>query len=134
LIEGRIWKEVMAQEMKYLHKNEKWDLVDLPNGKKPISIKWVLKKNLNRTGQVKKYKARMVAKWYSQVEGVDFIDIFSPIVKLNSIRVLMSLDENFNIEIEKMNVNKMFLHGNLEEKIYMKLFEEFVIKGKKYMV
>jgi hypothetical protein len=67
------------------------------------------------TGQVEKFKSRLVVKGYSQVEGVDFSDIFSPIAKLTSIRVLMSLDATFDLEIEQMDVKTMFLHGDLEE-------------------
>jgi hypothetical protein len=66
-------------------------------------------------GQVKKFKARLVAKGYSQVEGVDFGDIFSPVEKLTSIRVLMSLAATFDLEIEQMDVKTTFLHGDLEE-------------------
>jgi hypothetical protein len=107
---------------------------ELPNGRKPIGSKWVFKKKLNAVGQVKKFKARLVAKGYSQVEGVNFGDIFSPVAKLTSIRVLMSLAATFDLEIEKMDVKTMFLHGDLEEEIYMKQPEGFVVKGKKELV
>jgi hypothetical protein len=75
----------------------------------------VFKKKLNATGQVEKFKARLVAKGYSQVEGFDFGEIFSPVEKLTSIRVLMSLAVKFDLEIEKMDVKTMFLHGDLEK-------------------
>jgi hypothetical protein len=74
-------------------------------------------KNLNTTGQFKKFKARLVEKGYSQVKGVEFGEIFSPAAKLTSIRVLMSLDVSFDLEIEQMDVNIVFLHGDLEEEI-----------------
>jgi hypothetical protein len=64
-IEGKLWKDVMVEEMESLNKNETWDLVELPNVIKPISSKWVLKKKLNIIGQVKKSKARLVEKGYS---------------------------------------------------------------------
>jgi hypothetical protein len=76
----------------------------------------------------------LVAKGYSQVEGVDFGDIFSPVEKLTSIRVLMSLAATFNMEIEQMDMKTTFLHGDLEEEIYMKQPHRFVVKGKKYLV
>ena len=66
-------------------------MVELPNGRKPIGSKWVFKKKLNTTGKVEKYKARLVAKGYSQVEGIDFGEIFSPIAKMTSIRFILSL-------------------------------------------
>jgi hypothetical protein len=71
--------------MASLDKNEAWDLVELPTRTKPISSKWVFKNKLNAEGKVEKYKARLVAKGYSQVEGIDFGEIFSPVAKLTSI-------------------------------------------------
>jgi hypothetical protein len=85
---------------------------------------------MNSIGQVQKFKARLVVKVYSQDEGVNFGEIFSPIEKLTSIRVLMSLTTAFDLEIEHMDVKTMFLHGDLEEEIYMKHPEGFVVKGK----
>jgi hypothetical protein len=110
----------MVKQMESLHKMETWDLVELPNGRKLVGSKWVFKKTLNTTGLVEKFKAQLVAKGYSQVEGVDFGEIFSPVEKLTSIRVLISLAATFYLEIEKMDVKTMFLHRGLEEEIYMK--------------
>ena len=92
-------------------KTEAWDLVELPDGKKPIGSKWVFKKKLNATGKVEKYKARLVAKGYSQVEGIDFGEIFSPVAKMTSIRFLLSLAAKFDLEVEQMDVKTTFLHG-----------------------
>ena len=78
-----------------------------------------IQKETNVVGHVEKFKARQVAKGYSQVEGVDFGEIFSPVAKLTSIRVL-SLAAAFDLEIEQIDVNITFLHGDLEEEIYMK--------------
>ena len=63
--DGKLWKEAMVDEMTSLHKNEAWDLVELPAGRKPIGRKWVFKKKMNVEGKVEKYKARLVAKGYS---------------------------------------------------------------------
>ena len=86
--------------MEALDKNEAWDLVELPNGRKPIGSKWVFKKKLNAAGKVEKYKARLVAKGYSHVEGIDFGEIFSPVAKMTSIRFLLSLVVAFDLEVE----------------------------------
>jgi hypothetical protein len=96
--------------------------------------KWVFNKNMNATGQVEKLTYRLVAKGYSQVEGVEFGEIFSLVAKLNSIRVLMTLATKFDLEIKQMDVKTMFLHGDLEEEIYMKHLEGFVVKGKQELV
>ena len=76
----------MVEEMEDLNKNEAWDLVEFSNGRKIVGSKWVLKKKLNATRKVEKYKARLVEKGYSHVEGIDFGEIFSPVVKFTSIR------------------------------------------------
>eukprot|EP00253_Pinus_taeda_P004391 PITA_04391 len=98
--DGKLWKVAMADEMASLHKNEAWDLVELPAGRKPIGNKWVFKKKTNTEGKVDKYKARLVAKGYSQVLGIDFGDIFSPIAKITSIRLLLSVASTFDFEVE----------------------------------
>jgi hypothetical protein len=120
--------------MESLHKNETWDLVKLPNGRKLIGSKWVFKKKLNEVGQVEKFKSLLVVKIYPQVKGVNFGEIFSPVTKLTSIRVLMYLVLEVDLETKKMDVNKTFLHGDLEEEIYMKHPEGFSIRGNKDLV
>eukprot|EP00253_Pinus_taeda_P014157 PITA_14157 len=121
----------MVDEMASLHKNEAWDLVELSAGRKPIGSKWVFKKKSNAKGKVEKYKAQLVAKGYYQVLGIDFGDIFSPVAKVTSIRLLLFVVAAFGFEVEQMDVKTTFLHGNLEEEIYMKQAEGFVVKGKK---
>eukprot|EP01018_Ginkgo_biloba_P015053 Gb_15757 [translate_table: standard] len=112
----------MDEEMVALKKNDTWDLVPLPDGRKPVGCKWVFKKKVSSDGSVEKYKARLVAKGYSQVEGIDFGEIFSLIAKLTSIRFLLF--------VEQMDVKTTFLHGDLEEEIYMTQREHYVEKGK----
>jgi hypothetical protein len=98
--DGNLWKRAMEEEMASLDKNEAWDLVELPTGRNPIGRKWVFKKKLNAEGKVEKYKARSVAKGYSQVEGIDFGEIFSLVAKLTSIRLMLSVAAAFDFEIE----------------------------------
>eukprot|EP00253_Pinus_taeda_P026812 PITA_26812 len=117
--------------MSSLHKNEAWDLVELPAGREPIDNKWVFKKKTNEKGKVEKHKARLVAKGYSQVPGIDFGDIFSPVSKVTSIILLLSVVASFDFEVEQMDVKTTFLHRDLEEEIYMKQPEGFAVKGKK---
>eukprot|EP00253_Pinus_taeda_P036371 PITA_36371 len=129
--DDRLWKEAIVDEMTSLHKNEAWDLVELSAGRKPIGNKWVFKKKANAKEKVEKYKDRLVAKCYSQVQGIDFGDIFSPIAKVASIRLLSSIIVAFNFEVKQMDAKTTFLHGDLEEEIYMKQPEGFAVKGKK---
>jgi hypothetical protein len=110
----------MVEEMDSFDKNEAWDIVEFLAGRKFVGIKWLFKKKFNAEGKVEKYKAQLVEKSYSQVEGIDFGDIFSPIAKLTSIRFLLSIVVAFDLEVEQMDVKTTFLHGDLEEEIYMK--------------
>eukprot|EP00253_Pinus_taeda_P029575 PITA_29575 len=121
----------MVDEMTSLHKNEACDLVELLTGRKPIGNKWVFKKKTNAEGKVEKYKSQLVAKDYSQVPRIDFGDSFSPVAKVASIRLLLSIAAAFDFEVEQMDVKTTFLHGDLEEEIYMKQSKGFAMKGKK---
>jgi hypothetical protein len=118
--DSKLWKKAMVEEMDALDKNKAWDIVELPAGRKSVGIKWLFKKKFNAEGKVEKYKSRLVAKGYSQVEGIDFGEIFSPIAKLTSIRFLLSIVVAFDLKVEQMDVKTTFLHGDLEEEIYMK--------------
>ncbi|GJS37168.1 transposable element [Tanacetum coccineum] len=77
-----------------------------------------------------RFKARLVAKGYSQKEGIDYNEIFSPVIRHTSIRVLLSLVAHHDLELEQLDVKTAFLHGDLEEEIYMSQPEGFVIQGK----
>eukprot|EP00253_Pinus_taeda_P010506 PITA_10506 len=98
--DGKLWKEAMVDEITSSHKNEAWDLVELPTRRKPIGRKWVFKKKTIVEGKVKKYKARLVAKGYSQVPRIDFGDIFSPVSKVTSIILLLFVVVAFDFEVE----------------------------------
>ena len=88
----------------------------------------------NSGGSQPKYKARLVVKGFSQKKGVNFKEIFSPVVKMSSIRVVLRIATNVNLEIEQLDVKTAFLHGDLEEKIYMEQSEEFKESGKENLV
>jgi hypothetical protein len=106
----------MNEEMASLDKNEAWYLVELLTGRNPIGNKWVFKKKLNAEGKVEKYKAQLVENDYSQVEGIDFGEILSPVAKLTSIRFMLSVDAAFDFEVEQMDVKTTFLHGIWKKK------------------
>ena len=115
-----LWKKAMDEKMDSLDKNEAWNLVQLPAGRKSVGSKWLFRKKLNAEGKVDKYKARLVAKGYSQVEGIDFGEIFSTVAKLTCIRFLLAIVVSFDLEVEQMDVKTTFSHGDLEEEIQMK--------------
>jgi hypothetical protein len=120
--------------MDALDKNEAWDIIYFLVGRQFFGSKWLFKKKFNAEGKVEKYKARLVAKGYSQVKGIDFGDIFSPVAKLTSIRFILFIVASFDFEGEQMDVKKTILHGDMEEEICMKQPEGFVVKGKKELV
>eukprot|EP00253_Pinus_taeda_P006399 PITA_06399 len=121
----------MVDEMASLHKNEAWDLVKLSARRERIGSKWVLKKKTSAEGKVEKYKVQLVEKSFSQVWEIDFGDIFSPVAKVTSIRLILSVAATFDFKVEQMDVKTTFLHRDLEEEIYMKPPEGFAAKGKK---
>jgi hypothetical protein len=112
-----LWKKAVRSEMDSIMSNETWEVVDPPYGCKPISCKWVFKKMLRPDGTIERYKTKLVAKGYTQKEGEDFFDTYSPVARLTTIRVLFSLAASFGLTIHQMDVNTTFLNGELEEEI-----------------
>ena len=122
----------MQEEMESLHKNDTWDLVRLPKDEKIIRCKWLFKKKEGTSGvEDARYKENLVAKGYSHVPGVDFTDVFSPVVKHSLTRALLGIVAMNDLEFEQLDVKTAFLHGELEEDIYMQQLEGFVVSGKK---
>ena len=125
----------MQDEMESLEKNGAWDLVKLPKDKKPVRYKWIFKRKEGISpSEPARYKARLVAKGYSQILGIDFNDVFSPVVKHSSIRMLRSIVTMHDYDLEQLDVKTAFLHGELDENIYMDQPEGFLIPGKEHLV
>ncbi|KAF5767570.1 putative RNA-directed DNA polymerase [Helianthus annuus] len=122
------WVTAMNEEMEALNRNNTWTLVDLPEGRKPIGCKWVYKIKYKSIGEIERYKARLVAKGYSQKEGVDFDETFSPVVKMVTVRCLISLAVERNWPLFQLDINNAFLYGSLNEEVYMCLPEGFFSK------
>jgi hypothetical protein len=91
------------------------EVVDRPYGCKPVGCKWVFTKKLRPDGTIEKYKARLVAKGYTQKEGEDYFDTYSPVARLTTIRVLLSLAASHGLFVLEMDVKTSFLNGELEE-------------------
>ncbi|GKV32108.1 hypothetical protein SLEP1_g40737 [Rubroshorea leprosula] len=127
------WIKAMQEEMNSLHKNNTYELVELPKGRKTLKNKWVFK--LKKDGdKIVRYKARLVVKGFSQKKGIDFDEIFSPVMKMSSIRVVLGLAASMNLELEQLDVKTAFLHGDLHEEICMDQPEGFEEQGKEHMV
>jgi hypothetical protein len=128
------WMAAMHEEIEALHRNKTWDLVELPKGRKAIGNKWVYKIKRDGNDQVERYRARLVVKGYAQKEGIDFNEIFSPVVRLTTIRVVLAMCAAFDLHLEQLDVKTAFLRGELEEEIYMLQPEGFKEKGKENLV
>ena len=85
------WREAMDAEMESIQKNETWSLTELPAGTKKIGVKWIYKTKLNESGKVDKLKARLVAKGYAQQHGVDYIEVFAPVARMDTVRMIIAL-------------------------------------------
>ena len=111
----------MNAEIATLERNHTWSLVPLPHGHKAIGCRWVYKIKYNYDGFVERYKARLVEKGYTQVEGIDYKEIFSPTAKLTTLRCLLTIVATQEWFTHQLNVQNVFLHGNLDEEVYMSL-------------
>jgi hypothetical protein len=115
------WTQAIKEEMEALLENDTWTLVPLPEGKKAVGCKWVFSIKHKADGSVERYKARLVAKGYTQTYGVDYQETFSPVAKLSTVRILLSLTANLDWPLHQFDVKNAFLHGELEEEVYMDL-------------
>lgn len=127
------WELAMKDEMASLQKNKTWSLIKLPEGKKALQNKWVYRLKEESDGR-RRYKARLVVKGFQQKQGIDFTEIFSPVVKMTTIRVILSIVAAENLHLEQLDVKTAFLHGDLEEDIYMTQPEGFEVPGKENLV
>jgi hypothetical protein len=127
------WELAMKDEMKSLISNNTWELAELPVGKKALHNKWVYRVKEEHNGS-KRHKARLVVKGFQQKEGIDYTDIFSPVVKLNTIRSVLSIVAAEGLHLEQLDVKTAFLHGDLDEEIYMQQPEGFSVKEKEKLV
>ena len=113
------WAQAIKEELEALQKNKTWALVVLPEGKKTVGCKWIFSIKYKADGSIDRYKARLVAKGYTQTYGIDYQETFSPVAKLNTVRVLLSLAANLDWPLHQLDVKNAFLYGDLEEEVYM---------------
>ncbi|KAH9679437.1 hypothetical protein KPL71_026134 [Citrus sinensis] len=128
------WIEAMNEEYKSMQDNKVWELISLPSGVKPIGCKWIFKTKRDSNGNVERYKERLVAKGFTQKEGIDYKETFSPVSTKDSFRTIMALVAHFDLELHQMDVKTAFLNGDIEEIIYMVQPENFVLGDSKKMV
>jgi Reverse transcriptase (RNA-dependent DNA polymerase) len=112
--------------------NQTWKVVDLPEGKRTVGCKWVYSIKYNVEGKIERYKTRLVAKGYTQTYEIDFQETFSPVAKLNTVRVLLSLAAN--CDCPQFDVKNIFVHSDLKKEIYMDLPPGYQCSGTKLEV
>ncbi|KAH9728536.1 hypothetical protein KPL70_009073 [Citrus sinensis] len=125
--ESAQWIKAIEDEIDSLYKNGTWKLIQKPEGRKVVGCKWVYKvKDGIPDVEPKRFKARLVAKGFTQREGVDYTEVFSPVVRHTSIRIILSLVAVYDMHLEQLDVKTTFLHGDLQEEIVMSQPEGFV--------
>ncbi|GJZ25746.1 ribonuclease H-like domain-containing protein [Tanacetum coccineum] len=119
------WVDAMNNEIKALNRNNTWTECDLPPGRKPIGSKWIWKIKYKASGDIERYKARLVAKGFSQKEGFDYDETFSLVVKMVTIRCLVSIIVVHGWPLYQLDINNAFLYWDLVEDVYMTLPEGY---------
>jgi hypothetical protein len=122
------WREAMRSEMESIQSNQTWELAVLPRGHRAIGLKWVFKVKKDLEGRVIKHKARLVAKGYAQREGVDFEEVFAPVARIETVRLLLALAVRHGWKVHHMDVKSAFLNGDLVEEVYVQKPPGFVVE------
>jgi hypothetical protein len=123
------WLAAMKEELLMIKRNNTWELVDRPQNRNVIGVKWVYRTKLNADGSINKLKARLVVKGYAQIFGVDYSDTFAPVARLDTIRLLLAIAAQLNWKVYQMDVKSAFLNGVLQEEIYTEQPEGFANEG-----
>ena len=121
------WKDSMMEEYNSIMKNDVWEVVPRPEGKSIMTSKWLYKIKHVVDGSIEKYKARFVARGFSQIEGVDYDETFVPAARFSSIKVVISIVVEVGWRIHQMDVKTAFLNGLLQEEVYLEQPQGFEI-------
>ncbi|KAK1434246.1 hypothetical protein QVD17_11166 [Tagetes erecta] len=128
------WIDAMKTELASIEKNHTWELVHPPKNVKPIGLKWVFKVKRDAEEKLTRYKARLVAKGYVQKQGIDFDEVFAPVARIETVRLLLALAANRGWEVHHLDVKAAFLNGRLKEEVYVTQPDGFVVKGREHHV
>jgi len=124
----------MKKKLEEIEKNRTWELVKLPQDKLPINVKWVFKLKLKPDGSVAKYKARLVAKGFLQQEGIDYIEVFALVARMETMRLVTVVASSKGWKMVQMDVKSAFLNSPLEEEVYIVQPPSFEKEGRKHLV
>jgi hypothetical protein len=124
-----VWQAAMQVEIDSVKRNQTWELADLPQGHRAITLKWVYKLKRNEAGEIIKHKARLVARGFVQQEGIDFDEVFAPVARMESVRPLLVLAAQEGWQVHHMDVKSAFLNGDLKEEVYVRQPAGFIVAG-----
>ena len=113
------WRVAMNSELESLQKRGTWELVKLPPGKNLVTNKWVYKIKKNEFGEPIKFKARLVARGFSQIEGLDYDKTFAPTAKLEAFRCLLSVANQKHMTVHQIDIDSAYLYASIDEEVYM---------------
>ncbi|GKV11116.1 hypothetical protein SLEP1_g22397 [Rubroshorea leprosula] len=128
------WQKAMAEEIGFIEKNQTWELTDFPEEHKTIGIKWIYKTKLKENGEVDKFKVRSVAKGYKQEFGIDYQEVFAQVARMDTIRLVIALATQNSWPIYQLDVKSAFLHGNLQEQVFIDQPPNYVKSGFEHKV
>lgn len=123
------WRRAMDDEILSIERNKTWELAELPRGHKTIDVKWVYKTKLKEDGEVDKCKACLVVKGYNQELGIDYKEVFAPIARHDTIRLVIALAAQNSWSIFQLDVKSTFLHGDLNELVLVKQLPGYIKIG-----
>ena len=109
-------------------KKNTWELEAIPREREVVSLKWIYKNKLNQKGDIKKYKARFVARGFTQKPDIDFYETFSPVARLETIRIVIVVAAQKKWKIFQLDVKSTFLNGKLDEEIYVEQPQGFFVQ------
>jgi hypothetical protein len=126
----QVWRDAMVEEYTSIMRNDVWDIVSRPEGKSVVSSRWLYKIKHVAYGSIEKFKVRFVARGFSQKEGVDYEETFSPVTRYASIQVVISIASVMRWRIHQMDVKTTFLNGIIEEEVYIEKPQGFEVHGR----
>ncbi|POM58513.1 LOW QUALITY PROTEIN: Integrase catalytic core protein [Phytophthora palmivora] len=128
------WLDDATTEYNALIRNGTWKLVPREPGMKVLRNRWIFRVKYLASGEIERFKARLVIKGFMQIYGIDYLEVYSPVVRLESIRVLLTLAAIWDYEVDQMDITTAFLNGDIDVEVYMEQPEGYAIEGKKTWV
>jgi transposase InsO family protein len=130
-IQRKEWADAMTEEYQSIMKNEVWEIVPRPKNKDVVFSRWLFKIKHAADGSIEKYKARFVARGFSQKEGIDYEETFAPVARYTSIRTIIALAAKMKWKLHQMDVKTAFLNGVIEEVVYIEQPQGFEVEDRK---